>query len=67
MVSTFFAIQFEAFKSYLIANEIFTPFIFIHFSTTGLHIFWCWLFIVHYDWGIQGAGLAIIISEVILL
>lgn len=64
MLSSFFAIEFEAFKSYLIANEIFTPFIFIHFTTTGLHIFWCWLFIVHLDLGIKGAGIAIIISEV---
>lgn len=45
MASTIFAIQFECFKSYLTAHEIFTLFIYIHISTTALHYFWCWLFI----------------------
>jgi Na+-driven multidrug efflux pump len=65
MASCIFAIEFEAFKAYLLACEIFTPFIFIHFTTTGLHIFWCWLFISKSDMGINGAGLAILVTEVL--
>jgi MATE family multidrug resistance protein len=45
LLSSIFAIELECFKSYLIAHEIFTPFIVIHFSTTGLHVLWCWLLI----------------------
>ena len=64
MASSIFAIQLECFKSYLIAYEIFTPFIFIHFSTTGLHFLWCWLFMSHWNYGIDGAGFAIMLTEV---
>ena len=66
MVSTIFAIELECIKAYLLAHQITTPFIFIHLVTTSLHVFWSWLFIYHLEFGIDGAGLAIILTEVSL-
>lgn len=65
MGSTIFAVEFECFKTYMIACKVFTPFIFIHIFTTGLHILWCYLFIELMDLKITGACYAILITEVL--
>lgn len=65
MVSNIFALEFECFKSYMIACKVFTPFIAIHFITTSLLILWCYLLIDIAHLGITGAGIGIIITEVL--
>ena len=65
ILSTIFAIEFECFKTYMIACKIFTPFITIHLITTSLLILWCYLFIQQLEWQLWGAGLGIIITEVL--
>jgi Na+-driven multidrug efflux pump len=67
MVSCLFAIQLECAKAYLLAYEVTTPFTFIHFTSTLLHIFWCWLLIYTLGYGIIGAGIAIVITEVLTI
>lgn len=65
MLSSIFAVEFECFKTYMIACQVFTPFIAIHLTTTALHILWCYIFIEKYDLGLTGASYAIIITEVL--
>lgn len=61
------ALEFEGLKTYLIAYKITYPFTFIHVSTTGLHWLLTWLFMVEFEWGIQGAGIAMLLTEVLNL
>lgn len=63
MVSSIFAIELECIKAYLISYKVYTPFIFIHIATTILHVAWCYIFIHYLDLGIQGAGIAVVITE----
>lgn len=65
MVSSIFAVEFECFKTYMIACLVFTPFIIIHLSTTLLHVLWCYLLIEREELKIEGACYAIIITEVL--
>lgn len=39
------------------------PFAIIHFITLLLHWLFSWLFIMKFEWGIPGAGFAIILTE----
>jgi MATE family multidrug resistance protein len=64
MVSFLFSIELECFKAYMLAHEVTTPFTLIHFTTTGFHVFWCWLLIDKHNLGVFGAGLSLIITEV---
>ena len=36
-------------------------------GATLLHIFWCWLFTVHYNWGVLGLGIATAITNIGML
>jgi len=49
---------FDATKSYLFAQKIFSPILKIQFGTMILHIFWSWLFIEKLGMGPAGAGIA---------
>jgi len=51
----------------MIANKITYPFTVIHVVTTLIHWLLTWLFIEIYDLGIQGAGVTIIITEILNL
>ncbi|KAM3137911.1 hypothetical protein pb186bvf_009992 [Paramecium bursaria] len=63
IISQIFAIEFECFKTYMLACKRFTPFIVIHLTTTSLLVLWCYVFIIHLDMYLWGAGLGIIITE----
>jgi len=56
--SFFFYGIFDATKSYMFAQKIFSPILYIQFTTMVLHIFWSWLFIDKLGLGPAGAGLA---------
>ena len=49
---------FDCTKSYLYAQNIFKPILYIQTVTTLLHFFWSWLFIIHFEMGPGGAGVA---------
>ncbi|CAD8133992.1 unnamed protein product [Paramecium pentaurelia] len=59
------ALEFESAKCFMVAHKITYPFTIIHFCTLGIHWFLCWLFIVQFQWGIPGAGVVIILTEVL--
>ena len=47
----------------MLACKRFTPFIIIHLTTTSLLVLWCYVFIIHLDMYLWGAGIGIIITE----
>jgi len=53
-----FFLCFDFFRRYLQAQEYFWPGLVVNGITTSLHIFWCWLFIIEFDWLEKGAGIA---------
>ena len=59
------AILFESAKIFMMAHKITYPFTFIHFTTLLTHWFFSWLFIKEFQWGVFGAGIAIIITEIL--
>ena len=58
------AVEFESAKIFMIAHKITYPFMFIHFTTLLTHWLFSWLFIIKFEWGVFGAGIVIIITEV---
>ena len=56
--SYFFYGIFDCTKSYLYAQNIFKPILYIQTVTTALHFLWGWLFIIHFEMGPAGAGVA---------
>ena len=56
--SFFFYGIFDATKAYMFAQKIFSPILYIQFTTMVLHVFWSWLFIDKLGLGPRGAGLA---------
>lgn len=63
LIANFLALQFESLKTYTIANQINYPFPIVHTISTGAHFGFCYLFIVYLHLGVQGAGIAIILTE----
>ncbi|KAM3129803.1 hypothetical protein pb186bvf_018097 [Paramecium bursaria] len=63
LIANFLALQFEGLKTYTIANQINYPFPIVHTLSTGAHFGFCYLFIVYLNQGVQGAGIAIILTE----
>lgn len=61
--ATLLALELECVKTYMIAHKITYPFTIIHLCTTFLHWFLTWLLIKKLGWGMDGAGLAILITE----
>lgn len=59
------ALEFESTKVFMIAHKIAYPFTFIHFVTLGIHWLTSWLFIIKFNWGIPGAGIAMILTEIL--
>ncbi|CAK70932.1 unnamed protein product (macronuclear) [Paramecium tetraurelia] len=59
------ALEFESAKCFMVAHKVTYPFTIIHFCTLAVHWFLCWLFIVEFQWGVSGAGVVIIITEVL--
>ncbi|CAD8208725.1 unnamed protein product [Paramecium pentaurelia] len=58
------AYEFESVKCFMVAHKVTYPFTIIHFSTLLTHWFFCWLFISCFKWGVPGAGIVIILTEV---
>ncbi|CAD8099445.1 unnamed protein product [Paramecium sonneborni] len=58
------AIIFESIKIFMASYKITYPFAIIHFITLLLHWLFSWLFIMKFEWGIPGAGFAIILTEI---
>ena len=56
--SYFFYGFFDCTKSFLYAQKIFKPILYIQTVTTVLHFFWAWLFISKLEMGCIGAGIA---------
>jgi len=54
---------FDCTKSYLYAQNIFKPILYIQTITTALHFLWAWLFIIKLNLGPAGAGIAKSIYE----
>lgn len=63
MPSMILSMEFESLKTFMVAHKVVYPFTFIHIATTGFHFFFSWLFIAKFEWGIPGAGIAMIITE----
>jgi MATE family multidrug resistance protein len=57
--------EFESAKMFMIAHKVTYPFTFIHFITLGTHWFFSWFLISELEWGIAGAGWAIILTELL--
>ncbi|CAG9324217.1 unnamed protein product [Blepharisma stoltei] len=53
-----FFLCFDFFRRYLKAQEYFWPCLAVNGTTTTLHVFWCWLFIIECDWLEKSAGIA---------
>lgn len=56
--------EFECFKTFMVAHKVVYPFTFIHIITTCLHYGSTYLLVVTFDLGIKGAGLAILSTEI---
>ena len=63
LFANFIALQFEGLKTYTIANQINYPFPIVHTISTVSHFGFCYLFIVHLEQGVSGAGIAIVLTE----
>jgi MATE family multidrug resistance protein len=61
--SLFFALQFNTSLRYLQAMNIFTPGMVVTLTTALLHPFWCYLYIVYFNMGVIGAGVAMGITQ----
>lgn len=50
--------MFDATRKFLSAQFQITIPMYIQLVTTILHLFWCWLFVIHFNWRETGAALA---------
>lgn len=51
-------VQYEASRQYLYAQKIFQVSLYSQALSSALHPLWCYLFIVHWEMGLVGCGLA---------
>ncbi|CAD8069643.1 unnamed protein product [Paramecium sonneborni] len=64
LIPTFIiALEFESAKCFMVAHKIAYPFTIIHFCTLITHWLFSWLFVVKFQWGVTGAGLVMILTE----
>ncbi|KAM3127933.1 hypothetical protein pb186bvf_019965 [Paramecium bursaria] len=63
LIANVIVMEFEGIKSFMIANKVTYPFPFIHISSTVAHYFFCSYLIKDRQLGIQGAGIALLLTE----
>ena len=61
------ALNFDSFKNYLMAHNITYPFVIIHTIVTMIYIGLLYIFIIQLKMGLQGAGISILLAEILNL
>jgi MATE family multidrug resistance protein len=59
-----FFLSFDCLRRFLQCQRFFWPCMVVNAISTILHVFWCWLFIIHYDMLEIGAGIATSITYI---